>query len=55
MKKGNKVKHNTTDEIGIISRISQLNNTIVWVIYKGFNYEYPQPIRNITKYERNDS
>jgi len=49
MSKGDNVQHTTTKEIGIISRLSQLNNKIVWVIYEGFNYEYPQPIRNIVK------
>jgi|AntRauTorckE6833_2_1112554.scaffolds.fasta_scaffold30386_2 hypothetical protein len=49
MNKGDKVQHTTTKEIGVISRLSQLNDKNVWVIYEGCNYEYPQPIRNIVK------
>ena len=44
-----KVQHITTKEIGVVSRLSQLNSNTVWVIYDGFNYEYPQHKRNIIK------
>lgn len=42
-----RVQHLFTKEYGFITRNSEINNRIVWVLYDGFNYEYPQPKKNI--------